>query len=251
VAATPVPVPEVTAATPIPVPAASPAALPEVPAVPVAPVLPVLPAAAVPAAAVPAEAVPAVAAAVAPTTVTPLPFYVDAAATAAAQAAAAALPKPAVVAAPVDLNYKPQKLPFAHAIIGYWGTGANTPVEYMDGKTMEGPTVADALLKGYNVINVAYADQLTVNGSFQLHTDLCPEYAGSQERAHECAPHKDVISRAANMTSASWRYLLSFGGKNGAAPHLPTPTLTPNPNHNHNHNHNQYPSPSPSTSPHL
>ena len=27
----------------------------------------------------------------------------------------------------------------------------------MDGKTMEGPTVADALLKGYNVINVAYA----------------------------------------------------------------------------------------------
>ena len=37
---------------------------------------------------------------------------------------------------------------------------------------------------------------------------------------HECAPHKDVISRAANMTSASWRYLLSFGGKNGAAPYM-------------------------------
>jgi len=126
----------------------------------------------------------------------------------------------AVVPAPVELSYSAQKLPFEHAIIGYWGTGANTPFEYMEGKSMEGPTVADALVKGYNVINVAYADQFTVNGSFQLHTDMCPEYNDTPDRAHECAQHKDTVSRAANTTSASWRYLLSFGGKNGAAPYM-------------------------------
>jgi len=125
------------------------------------------------------------------------------------------VPAVPVVAAPVDLDYSPQKLPFEHAIIGYWGTGANTPFE-----GLEGPSVADALGKGYNVINVAYADQFTVNGSFRLHTDMCPEYNAHADHAHECAPHKDAVSRAANTTSASWRYLLSFGGKDGAAPYM-------------------------------
>ena len=220
-------VPAAAAAVPVPVPVPVPV-LPVVPVVPVATTIPVPVVPAVPAVPV-VPAVPAAAPAVAPTAVTPLPFYVDAAAAAAAQAAAAVMPlaapqvpvvEAAVVPAPVDLNYSPQKLPFEHAIIGYWGTGANTPFEYMEGKSMEGPTVADALVKGYNVINVAYADQFTVNGSFQLHTDMCPEYNDTPDRAHECAQHKDTVSRAANTTSASWRYLLSFGGKNGAAPYM-------------------------------
>ena len=48
-----------------------------------------------------------------------------------------------------------QGLPFKHAIIGYWGAGPYTPFE-----GEEGPTIADALKQGYNVICVSFGDQV-------------------------------------------------------------------------------------------
>jgi chitinase len=129
------------------------------------------------------------------------------------QLAAATVPA-AVPAAAATLPAE-QRLPFEHAIIGYWGTGAKTPFE-----GLEGPTVADALRHGYNTILVAYADTFSVNGSFELHTDMCPGYNAHAEHAHECAPSKEAISKQANMSSSAWRYLLSFGGKDGAGPYM-------------------------------
>ena len=47
-----------------------------------------------------------------------------------------------------------QGLPFKHAIIGYWGAGPYTP--FMG---EAGPSIADALKQGYNVICVSFGDQ--------------------------------------------------------------------------------------------
>ena len=47
-----------------------------------------------------------------------------------------------------------QGLPFKHTIIGYWGAGPYTP--FMG---EEGPSIADALKQGYNVICVSFGDQ--------------------------------------------------------------------------------------------
>ena len=108
------------------------------------------------------------------------------------------------------------KLPFDHAIIGYWGSGPYTPFE-----GMEGPSIADALTMGYNTILLSYADSFTVNGSFQIHTDMCPWYnPGPAGTVHECAPSKANISKEAGVDPDSWRYLLSFGGKDGAGPYM-------------------------------
>ena len=38
----------------------------------------------------------------------------------------------------------------------------------------KGPSIADALKAGYNVICLAFADSFTGDGGFQVHTDLCP-----------------------------------------------------------------------------
>jgi len=107
-------------------------------------------------------------------------------------------------------------LPFEHAVMGYWGSGPYTPFQ-----GMEGPTVADALTMGYNVILVSFADSFTVNGSFQIHTDMCPQYNDVCQRQQcECAPHKLNVSKDAGVEPESWRYMLSFGGKDGAGPYM-------------------------------
>jgi chitinase len=110
-------------------------------------------------------------------------------------------------------------LPFEKAIIGYWGSGPYTPFE-----GLEGPSIADALKEGYNVINVAFADTFNVNGSFQIHTDMCPTYNSHDmlHHMHECVPSKKNISKDAGVPINSWRYMLSFGGAGGPGPHMPS-----------------------------
>ena len=62
-----------------------------------------------------------------------------------------------------------QGLPFKHAIIGYWGAGPYTPFE-----GDEGPTIADALKQGYNVICVSFGDQVLAPPSTRIPTNLTP-----------------------------------------------------------------------------
>jgi len=112
-----------------------------------------------------------------------------------------------------DVNY-----PFDKAIIGYWGAGPFTPFE-----GEKGPSVADALKEGYNVITVSFADTFSVDGEFELHTDMCPSNADHkvQKHHHICALPKWNISAEANIDPKRWRYILSFGGAAGPGPYMP------------------------------
>lgn len=85
------------------------------------------------------------------------------------------------------------------AIIGYWGSAADKP-------TLE--QLPEALKRGYNVISLAFADTITAQGSFGIHTNLNE------------IPTKSSISTAAGVDDSSWQYLLSFGGQNAAGPYL-------------------------------
>lgn len=131
-----------------------------------------------------------------------------------------------------DVNF-----PFDKAIIGYWGAGPYTPFE-----DEEGPSVADALKEGYNVITVSFADTFTTDGHFEVHTDMCPSNADRRSKLkaeadfchpenkpanqickhhHICALPKWNISQEAGISSDSWRYILSFGGAAGPGPYMP------------------------------
>ena len=119
----------------------------------------------------------------------------------------------------VDMESKGDKnFPFERAIIGYWGAGPHTPFEGGDG-----PSVADAIKEGYNVITVSFADTFSVDGNFELHTDMCPSNADHkvQKHHHICALPKANISKEAGVPEKSWRYILSFGGAAGPGPYMP------------------------------
>ena len=119
----------------------------------------------------------------------------------------------------VDMESKGDKnFPFERAIIGYWGAGPHTPFEGADG-----PSVADALKEGYNVITVSFADTFSVDGRFEMHTDMCPSNADHkvQKHHHICALPKSNISKEAGVPDKSWRYILSFGGAAGPGPYMP------------------------------
>jgi chitinase len=111
-----------------------------------------------------------------------------------------------------------QGLPFKHAIIGYWGAGPYTP--FMG---EEGPTIADALKQGYNVICVSFGDQFTVDGTFKIDTDMCPSNRENlwKDLPHPCTPTKANVTAEAGMDINSWRYVLSFGGAAGPGPYMP------------------------------
>ena len=164
----------------------------------------------------------------------------DAGAQAAAQAVPQAAPapelpqgaaqqeaKPAAAVAKVQVDQDGEKgLPFEHALIGYWGAGPFTPFDDGTGHPEEGPSVADALKQGYNVICVSFGDQFTLDGDFQIDTDLCP---GNREmvwrdRYHPCTKDKLNITKEAGMPIDSWRYILSFGGAAGPGPYMPKAT---------------------------
>jgi chitinase len=115
-----------------------------------------------------------------------------------------------------------QGLPFKHAIIGYWGAGPYTPFDGGAGPD-EGPSVADALKQGYNVICVSFGDQFTVDGDFKIDTDMCPANREMlwKDRYHPCLTDKFNISKEAGMPVDSWRYVLSFGGAAGPGPYMP------------------------------
>lgn len=75
----------------------------------------------------------------------------------------------------VKVDMKGEKnLPFDKAIIGYYGAGPYTPSPFEGTYGDKGPSIADALVAGYNVICLAFADSFTGDGGFQVHTDLCP-----------------------------------------------------------------------------
>ena len=108
----------------------------------------------------------------------------------------------------VDMESKGDKnFPFDRAIIGYWGAGPHTPFEGADG-----PSVADAIKEGYNVITVSFADTFSVDGHFEMHTDMCPSNADHkvQKHHHICALPKANISKEAGVPEKSWRYILRF-----------------------------------------
>lgn len=111
-----------------------------------------------------------------------------------------------------------QGLPFKHAIIGYWGAGPYTP--FMG---EEGPSIADALKQGYNVICVSFGDQFTVDGTFKIDTDMCPSNRETlwKDLPHPCTPTKANVTAEAGMDINSWRYVLSFGGAAGPGPYMP------------------------------
>ena len=71
----------------------------------------------------------------------------------------------------VDMNGE-KNLPFKHAIIGYYGAGPYTPSPFEGTYGDEGPSIADALQQGYNVICLSFADSFTGDGGFEVHTDL-------------------------------------------------------------------------------
>jgi len=85
------------------------------------------------------------------------------------------------------------------AIIGYWGSAADKPA--LD-------QLPEALKRGYNVISLAFADTITAQGGFGIHTNL------------GVIPTKASISSQAGVNDASWEYLLSFGGQNAAGPYI-------------------------------
>jgi chitinase len=116
-----------------------------------------------------------------------------------------------------------QGLPFEHAIIGYWGAGPYTPFDDGFGDPDEGPSVADALKQGYNVICVSFADQFTADGTFKIDTDMCPANRETlwRDRYHPCAKDKFNITKEAGIPIDSWRYVLSFGGAAGPGPYMP------------------------------
>ena len=83
--------------------------------------------------------------------------------------------------------------------------------------------MADAIKEGYNVITVSFADTFSVDGNFELHTDMCPSNADHkvQKHHHICALPKANISKEAGVPEKSWRYILSFGGAAGPGPYMP------------------------------
>jgi chitinase len=123
----------------------------------------------------------------------------------------------------VDMSGE-KNLPFDKAIIGYYGAGPYTPSPFEGTYGDKGPSIADALVAGYNVICLAFADSFTGDGGFQVHTDLCPVDKDHKQlkppHNHVCAPDKKTISKDAGKSEKSWKYILSFGGAAGPGPKM-------------------------------
>ena len=155
-----------------------------------------------------------------------LPAAVPAAVPVAIPGVAQETPASPVVKVKVDQAGE-KGLPFEHALIGYWGAGPFTPFE-----GEEGPSIADALKQGYNVICVSFGDQFTLDGDFKMDTDMCPSNRDhsnlpTNPHEHQCAPSKANVTKEAGMSIDSWRYILSFGGAAGPGPYSALTTVIP------------------------
>ena len=89
------------------------------------------------------------------------------------------------------------------AYIGYWGSGGSTPKK---GQIEEG------LKRGYNIVAIAFADQIKSDGSFTIETNI-----------KDYVPVKSDLVKSSGVPNSDWKYIVSFGGAAASGPTISSP----------------------------